>query len=97
MRTAVHDGTAQVLTAEKVKSLTGKTIATIYFGYRGQDGIDEFIVGEVKDEYPCHSGLGMVKQLFAQDGRATYIRLHPFNFGVFTCSDSDRDVYFIEL
>lgn len=47
MRSAVETKTANVLTLENAKSLKGKKIRTIYFGYKGQDGVDEFVVGEV--------------------------------------------------
>lgn len=51
MRQAVNNGTAKVLTLEAAKALKGKRIATIYFGYHGQDGIDEFTVKEVISEW----------------------------------------------
>lgn len=51
MRQAVNDGTAKVLTLALAKELKGKKIRTIYFGYRGQDGVDEFIVGDIISEF----------------------------------------------
>lgn len=51
MREAVNNGTAKVLTLEIAKTLIGKKIRTIYFGYRGQDGVDEFVVKEVISEW----------------------------------------------
>ena len=33
--------------------------------------------------------------LIADDGRNTFIYAHPFNNGDFTCSDSDRYVYYV--
>ena len=44
---SVKNETAKVLTVSKAKELKGKKISTIYFGYRGQDGVDEFIVGDI--------------------------------------------------
>lgn len=96
MREAVKSGNAKVLTLETALDLKGKKIATIYFGYKGQDGIDEFIVGEVKREIYANGKEGQLC-LYTSDGRNTYIRAHEENGGAFTCSDSDRFVYFIEL
>lgn len=91
LREAVATKAAQVLTIDIANELKGKKIATIYFGYRGQDGIDEFVIGEIIPEI---NKLGV---LFTADGRNTYIRAHKENEGAFTCSDSDRFVYFIEV
>ena len=35
--------------------------------------------------------------LITADGRNTFIYAHSFNNGAFTCSDSDRFVYYVEL
>jgi len=51
IRQAVKDKTAEVLTEELARELKGKKIATIYFGYKGQDGFDEFVVGDIKSRY----------------------------------------------
>lgn len=51
MREAVNNDTAKVLTLDIAKNLIGKKIRTIYFGYHGQDGVDEFIVKEVISEW----------------------------------------------
>lgn len=96
MKEAVKSGNAKVLTVETAIDLKGKKIATIYFGYEGQDGIDEFIIGEVKREIYANGKEGQLC-LFTSDGRCTYIRAHEENGGAFTCSDIDRFVYFIEL
>lgn len=96
MRLAVETKEAKVLTTDLANELKGKKIATIYFGYKGQDGIDEFIVGEVKHEIYATGKEGKLC-LFTSDDRNTYIRAHEENEGAFTCSDSDRFVYFIEL
>lgn len=54
MYAAVNDGTAKVLTVEAAKELKGKRIQTIYFGYRGQDGVDDFIINDFKTMYELH-------------------------------------------
>jgi hypothetical protein len=95
MREAVENGTAKILTTSIAEELKGKTISTIYFGYRGQDGIDEFVVGEVKNEIYASGKIGPLC-LFTSDGRNTFIRAHEVNCSAFTCSDIDRFVYFIE-
>lgn len=92
MKKAVQDGTAKILTTSIAESLKGKRIQTIYFGYRGQDGVDDFIVGDIKilpqNNTPC---------LFTSEGRNTYMFAHEENSSAFTCSDSDRFVKFIEI
>jgi len=95
MRDAVEDGTANILTLGSAKALKGKRIQTIYFGYAGQDGVDDFIVGEIKKEKYANGEDGEIC-LFTEDGRNTYIRAYLFNKGVFACSDSDRYVYYVE-
>ncbi len=51
LREAVENKTATVLTIEIATKLKGKRISTIYFGYNGQDGKDNFIIGEIISEY----------------------------------------------
>lgn len=128
MREAVKNETAQILTLDKAKELKGKKIRTIYFGYRGQNGVDEFIVGEIIssldyertqklndgkfsnraeywESYMSFENLDAEKttlKLISEDGRDTYISAHckysnHFNEPTFTCSDADREVYFIEV
>ena len=96
LRTAVQNKSAKVLTIDIANKLKGRKIATLYFGFRGQDGFDEFIVGEITDDYRDHNGC-MIQSLYTADGRNTFIRAHAENCGAFTCSDSDRFVYFIEI
>jgi len=96
MRQAVKTKEAKILTIDLANKLKGKKIRTIYFGYKGQDGIDEFIIGDIKREIYASGKEGKLC-LFTSDGRNTYIRAHKENNGDFTCSDSDRFVYFIEL
>lgn len=57
MKTLVENGKTHLLTIEKAKELKGKTISTIYFGYSGQDGVDNFIVGEVMSELEYYRNL----------------------------------------
>lgn len=84
---------AFLLTIDAIPALIGKKIATLYFGYRGQDGFKEFVVGEVIQERPG------VLALVDDKGKNTFIRIHenePYGAdGIFTCSDSDREVYYI--
>ena len=51
MRLDARNKKLQLLTIEDAKALKGKTIQTIYFGYQGQDGADEFVVGDIVSEY----------------------------------------------
>ena len=97
MKEAVANKTAKVLTADLAKELIGKRIQTIYFGYHGQDGVDEFVIGDVKPEIWEGSGNEGNICIFTADGRNTFIKAHLFNEGAFTCSDSDRFVYYIEV
>jgi hypothetical protein len=45
------EGKLETLTFEKAKQLKGKRIQTIYFGYSGQNGVDDFFVGDIVSEY----------------------------------------------
>jgi hypothetical protein len=115
----------QVLTVDIAKSLIGKRIQTVYSGYRGQDGDDSFVIGEVVSELEyyrnlkeeCYQNNPKFKNraeywesymnerqlneaktkmvLIAADGRNTFIYAHRENKGVFTCSDIDREVYYV--
>ena len=117
----------QILTVDIAKSLIGKRIQTVYSGYRGQDGDDTFVIGDVVSEleyyrnlkeecyendpkfknraeywesYMTEKQLSEAKSkmvLISADGRNTFIYAHSFNNGAFTCSDSDRFVYYVEL
>lgn len=95
LREAIANKTAKVLTVDLATELKGRKIATLYFGYRGQDGFDEFVIGDVKREIYGNGNEGRIC-VFTADGRNTYIRSHEENHGALTCSDSDRFVYFIE-
>ena len=128
MYEAVENKIAKVLTVETAKALKGKKIRTIYFGYKDQNGVDEFVVGEVVSELEYYRNLkedcyidhpkgfknraeywesympaDVISEyrntmlLVTSDGRHTAIRAHKENNGVFTCSDVDRFVYFVEV
>lgn len=95
---AVNNKTAKVLTEELAKELKGKRIATLYFGYRGQNGTDDFVVGDVIEKDWNAGSEKRIKELLREDGSETYIRLHyMLGNDFFSCSDSDRQVFFIEL
>lgn len=117
----------QILTVEIAKSLIGQRIQTVYSGYRGQDGDENFVIGEVVSELEYYRNLKeecyqnnpkfknraeywesymTEKQLsehrnkmviITADGRNTFIYAHSFNDGAFTCSDSDRFVYYVQV
>lgn len=57
MREAVEAGKASILTVSMAEQLKGKKISTIYFGDRGQDGYDEFVVGEIVSEIEYYRNL----------------------------------------
>lgn len=48
---AIENKTAGILTIGVAKSLKGKKIITKYHGYRGQDGVEEFVVGDIKSAW----------------------------------------------
>lgn len=41
----------KILTLNEAQQLIGKTIRTVYFGYKGQDGEDMFTVGKILSQY----------------------------------------------
>lgn len=89
MRTAHANGELQTISIENINSLTGKRIQTLYFGYDGQDGVDDFTVGEIVKK-------GDDLTIIADDGRDTGIRYsEKYDFdGLFYCTDVDRAVFF---
>lgn len=109
IQSAIDNGTAENLTLASVESLIGKRIITKYFGYRGQDGVDSFVVDKV---VPAHTLWGNqdpayhakkssenpreygVLELLGTDNHRTFMRCYP-DEGLFWCSDSDRFVQFI--
>ncbi len=48
---------SEILTVETAKSLIGKRIKTLYFGYNGQNGKDEFVIGSVISELEYYRNL----------------------------------------
>lgn len=128
MREAVNNGTAKVLTLQAAKELKGKKISTIYFGYRGQDGVEEFIVGDIisqwdlaaknVDEKNFPEGNQQLHwasfmrperineskktlELLDINGKEFFIRCNLnsiyFKEETFTCSDADREVFYVEI
>jgi len=51
MRKASKNEELKILTVSDAKKLKGKRIQTIYFGYNGQDGVNDFIVGSIISEW----------------------------------------------
>lgn len=53
MNQAVVLGKTKMLTLERIKELSGKRIATIFFNFRPpyRHEVDEFVVGEIKSAY----------------------------------------------
>lgn len=51
MRELYSNNQLQVLTAELAQNLIGKKISTLHFGYRGQDGVDTFTIGDIQSKY----------------------------------------------
>ncbi len=96
MKDLVREGKAKILTIEGAKALIGKKIKTFYFGYNGQNGQDEFEIGKIEREIYQNGKEGEIT-IFDSTGRNTYIRSHKENAGAFSCSDSDRFVFFIEI
>lgn len=55
MRALAKAGKLNYLTLSDAIKLRGKRIETIYFGYAGQDCIDNFVVGNVVSEYDYYN------------------------------------------
>jgi len=106
LRSESNNDKLELLTIEKAIELKGKRIQTIYFGYNGQDGVNDFIVGEI---VPHHTIIGnqdeefqkKAKEKYKYDfdlltikNKETYIRVNTMpsnpNKSTFYCSDSDR-------
>lgn len=51
LRKAAKENKLMHLTFTDATQLEGKRIQTIYFGYKGQDGVKDFIVGDVVTEF----------------------------------------------
>jgi hypothetical protein len=56
MNQAVLHGKTKILTLDRIKELTGKRIATIYFNFLPpfRHKVDEFVVGEIKSAFDLH-------------------------------------------
>jgi len=57
LRSLANEKKLQLLTVELAKTLKGKSISTIYFGHNNQDGINNFIVGDVISELEYYRNL----------------------------------------
>lgn len=96
MREAVKTKTAEILTLLDAKDLKGKKIATIYFGYNGQDGVDEFVIGEIISEYenaernPCD---GYDNQARYWDSYMTREQLEECKNKMLIITDDGRNTY----
>lgn len=93
------------LTLQAAKSLIGKEIITHYSGYRGQDGDDRFVVGDIVSEEFLGATEGWdgskdTLVILTADGRNTWIKCHVnsklYDEPTFTCSDADREVFYQE-
>lgn len=51
MRMLHKESKTTILTLGQIPQLKGKTISTIYFGYKGQDGVDTFVVGDLISDW----------------------------------------------
>jgi len=101
------EGKAKVLTLELARQLKGKRINTVYFGHNGQNGYNDFVVGDVvlrhtlfgnqDPEFQKEAAVNYANQfeLLAAEGSPTCIRTTQ-RTNQFHCSDGDRLVYFIE-
>lgn len=54
---AINNHQAPHLTVEVAKQLKGRRIASMYFGYNGQDGYNDFVIGDVVSEYDYYQNL----------------------------------------
>jgi hypothetical protein len=56
MNQAVLQGNTKILTLDRIKELTGKRIATIFFNFQPPHShtIDEFVIGKVLSAYDLH-------------------------------------------
>lgn len=57
MRLLARNDQTELLTLDKAKILKGRRIQTIYFGYAGPDGTNEFVVGEIVSELEYYRNL----------------------------------------
>jgi hypothetical protein len=110
IQAAIDNGTAQYLTTDHIENLKGKRIITKYFGYRGQNGVDSFVVDKV---VPCHTTWANRDEAYhakkaAENPREYHNKVTIIgegdyrtcinaytDEGIFWCSDSDRYVQFV--
>lgn len=89
----INNGEAKVLTVEAAKGIKGKKINWMYFGYQANTNVvNTTIVGDIK-------GGENRLELLDIKGMPTYMYAHLdskyYSESTFTCSDSDREVYYI--
>lgn len=111
MKALYNEGELKELTIEAAQALKGKRIKTLYFGYAGQDGVDDFVVGNIISEYdyylncpsetegrfPDEKGNKNLIDYWKSCGYSdTMIRVDTNDGNIFTCSDADRIVYYTE-
>ena len=90
-KAAFRNKEMKLLTPEAAQMLIGKKIRTLYFGHGGQDGIDTFVLGYV-GFYKGDNRTAIV----TADDRNTCIFLEK-GAEAFHCTDTDRDVYYMEV
>ena len=94
---AVENKTAKVLDVETARELLGQKIRTIYFGYKDQNGVDEFVIGEIISEYeyaernPCD---GYENQARYWDKIMTRAKLAERKNTMIIITDDGRNTYF---
>ena len=121
----IEVGEAKVLTVEAARSLKGKRILWMYFGYEGNENVvEEMNVGGITtkydyakkqpmkgyasqadywESYMSSEQLQEMKAtlvLLNEEGKDSYIYAHTgrYNFydvPTFTCSDADREVFYM--
>jgi len=90
----INNGEAKILTVESAKSLKGKSIKWMYFGYKANfNVVQTTVVGDIVED-----GKNRL-ELLDSKGMPTYIYAHLdskiYEEPTFTCSDSDREVYYL--
>lgn len=97
LRELASNGKLETLTLEKAKKLQGKRIQTIYFGYAHQDGVDDFIVGEIISEYELAlrdtSADGFENRAKYWESYMTPSRLHEVKTQLVILTKDNRNTY----
>ena len=122
----IENGEAKVLDVEAARTLKGKRILWMYFGYEGNENtVQEMTVGDIVSEYDYYKkqpmegyssraaywesymNAGQLQDtkekliLLDEEGNDSshiYVYTNRYNFydvPTFTCSDADREVYYI--